>query len=301
MRSQIQSFTDYLQNVKHTAKNTQLSYERDLRKMADYFEEKGITDIRSVTGDDLAAYISHMQDQGKRPSTLSRSIASIKAFYAFLIEQGVLQENIASSLKAPKVEKKLPSVMSLQDVDLLLAQPSGSSDKEIRDKAMLELLYATGIRVSELLSLRLSDLNLKKSYIFVVSSQGRDRAIPITRTARQSLDKYLKNVRSRMLNGKETDVLFVNCSGSAMSRQGFWKIIKFYAKKAGIEADITPNTLRHTFAAHLVSNGANIHAVQEMMGHADFSSTQRYAKIEGVLTEYENAHPREIQDHRADE
>lgn len=292
MRSAVQRFAVYLQDVKKTAKNTQLSYERDLRKMADYFEENGIERAEEITSEDLEAYLAYMQEQGKRPSTLSRSIASIKAFFQFLVEEGTIPENPASSLKAPKVEKRLPAVLSLEDVDALLAQPSGVSDKEIRDKAMLELLYATGIRVSELLALKVSDLNLKKGYV-LVSASGRDRVIPITKAAKKSLDVYLKNVRGRMVS-EDTQLLFVNCSGKAMSRQGFWKIIKYYAKRAGIEADITPNTLRHTFAAHLVNNGANIHAVQEMMGHADFSSTQRYAKIEGVMSEYDKAHPRQL-------
>ena len=293
MRSQIRQFSDYLQNEKHTARNTQLSYERDLRQMADYFEALGITDVRKIEYADLEAYLNHIRAQGKKPSTLSRCVASMKAFFGYLFENGDLDQNPAEHLRAPKVEKKLPSVLSVDDVDRLLAQPSGKSDKEIRDKAMLEVLYATGIRVSELLSLCVPDVNLKKSYVVIRSDHGRDRVIPITKTAKKSIDKYLGDVRDRMLSGSESDLLFVNCSGSAMSRQGFWKIVKYYAKAAGIDADITPNTLRHTFAAHLVGNGANLEAVQEMMGHADLSSTQRYTKIQGVMEEYEKAHPRE--------
>ena len=296
MRNRIGQFIEYLKDVKHTASNTQLSYERDLRKMADYLESRGIRAVADITDEDLVSYIDYLQNEGKRPSTLSRTIASIKSFFQYLMEMGEVSANPAESLKAPKVEKRLPSVMSLDDVDLLLAQPSGSSDKEIRDKAMLELLYATGIRVSELLSVRVQDLNLKKNYVVIFSASGKERDIPITKTAKKALDKYLKGVRDRMVTDVQTDILFVNCSGKPMSRQGFWKIIKSYAKKAGIDADITPNTLRHTFAAHLVHNGANMHAVQEMMGHADFSSTQRYAKLENVISEYEKAHPREMKD-----
>lgn len=292
MREEIKAFADYLQNEKKTAKNTLLSYERDLRKMADYFEQEGKEKLTDLTADDMSGYMEHMKEEGKKASTLSRSVASIKSFYQFMIRRGAVKEDLSAVLKAPRVEKKLPSVLALEDVDVLLAQPSGSSDKELRDKAMLELLYATGIRVSELLALRLDNLNLKKGYITIQASAGRERIVPFTKEARDALNKYLTQVRERLLETEESDILFVNMSGKPMSRQGFWKIIKYYTKRAGIEADITPNTLRHTFAAHLVKNGANLHAVQEMMGHSDFSSTQKYTKIESVREEYEKAHPR---------
>lgn len=292
MREEIKAFADYLQNEKKTARNTLLSYERDLRKMADYFEQKGKENLKELTADDMSGYMEHMKEEGKKASTLSRSVASIKSFYQFMIRKGEVKEDLSAVLKAPRVEKKLPSVLALEDVDVLLAQPSGSSDKEVRDKAMLELLYATGIRVSELLSLKLDNLNLKKGYITIQASGGRERIVPFTKEARDALNKYLTQVRESLLEVEGSDILFVNMSGKPMSRQGFWKIIKYYTKRAGIEADITPNTLRHTFAAHLVKNGANLHAVQEMMGHSDFSSTQKYTKIESVREEYEKAHPR---------
>jgi integrase/recombinase XerD len=292
MREEIKAFADYLQNEKKTARNTLLSYERDLRKMADYFEQKGKENLKELTADDMSGYMEHMKEEGKKASTLSRSVASIKSFYQFMIRKGEVKEDLSAVLKAPRVEKKLPSVLALEDVDVLLAQPSGNSDKEVRDKAMLELLYATGIRVSELLSLKLDNLNLKKGYITIQASGGRERIVPFTKEARDALNKYLTQVRESLLEVEGSDILFVNMSGKPMSRQGFWKIIKYYTKRAGIEADITPNTLRHTFAAHLVKNGANLHAVQEMMGHSDFSSTQKYTKIESVREEYEKAHPR---------
>ncbi len=292
MRDEIKAFADYLQNEKKTAKNTLLSYERDLRKMADYFEQQGKENLKDLTADDMSDYMEHMKEEGKKASTLSRSVASIKSFYQFMIRKGKVTEDLSVVLKAPRVEKKLPSVLALEDVDVLLAQPSGSSDKEVRDKAMLELLYATGIRVSELLNLHLDNLNLKKGYITIQASGGRERIIPFTKEAREALNKYLTQVREGLLEVEGSDIVFLNMSGKPMSRQGFWKIIKYYTKRAGIEADITPNTLRHTFAAHLVKNGANLHAVQEMMGHSDFSSTQKYTKIESVREEYEKAHPR---------
>lgn len=292
MREEIKAFAAYLQNEKKTAKNTLLSYERDLRKMADYFEQQGKENLRDLTAEDMSGYMEHMKEEGKKASTLSRSVASIKSFYQFMIQRGTVTEDLSAVLKAPRVEKKLPSVLALEDVDVLLAQPSGNTDKEVRDKAMLELLYATGIRVSELLSLKLENVNLKKGYITIQASGGRERIVPFTKEAKEALQKYLSQVRERLLEAEGSDILFVNMSGKAMSRQGFWKIIKYYTKRAGIEADITPNTLRHTFAAHLVKNGANLHAVQEMMGHSDFSSTQKYTKIESVRKEYEKAHPR---------
>ncbi len=292
MREEIKAFAAYLQNEKKTAKNTLLSYERDLRKMADYFEQQGKEKLRELTAEDMSGYMEYMKEEGKKASTLSRSVASIKSFYQFMIQRGTVTEDLSAVLKAPRVEKKLPSVLALEDVDVLLAQPSGNTDKEVRDRAMLELLYATGIRVSELLSLKLENVNLKKGYITIQASGGRERIVPFTKEAKEALQKYLSQVRERLLEAEGSDVLFVNMSGKVMSRQGFWKIIKYYTKRSGIEADITPNTLRHTFAAHLVKNGANLHAVQEMMGHSDFSSTQKYTKIESVRKEYEKAHPR---------
>ncbi len=292
MREEIKDFAAYLQNEKKTAKNTLLSYERDLRKMADYFEQQGKEKLRELKAEDMSGYMEYMKEEGKKASTLSRSVASIKSFYQFMIQRGTVTEDLSAVLKAPRVEKKLPSVLALEDVDVLLAQPSGNTDKEVRDRAMLELLYATGIRVSELLSLKLENVNLKKGYITIQASGGRERIVPFTKEAKEALQKYLSQVRERLLEAEGSDILFVNMSGKAMSRQGFWKIIKYYTKRAGIEADITPNTLRHTFAAHLVKNGANLHAVQEMMGHSDFSSTQKYTKIESVRKEYEKAHPR---------
>ncbi len=292
MRKEIEAFSEYLQNTRHMARNTQLSYERDLRKMADYFEEKGILYVSQLNTAVLEEYLEALKGQGRKPSSISRSIASLKAFFQYLLQEKIIGEDPSMPLKAPKVEKKLPSVLKLEDVDRLLAQPGNRSDKEIRDKAMLELLYATGIRVSELLALRLTNLNLKNRFITVPSSSGKERVVPITDQAKKYVTRYLDTARPRMLEDRKSDILFVNCSGKPMSRQGFWKLVKHYASLAGIEADITPNSLRHTFAAHLVKSGANLRAVQEMMGHSDFSSTQRYTKLESVKKEYEKAHPR---------
>ena len=204
-----------------------------------------------------------------------------------------IAQDPAERLKAPKIEKKMPGILTVEEVTLLLNQPSGSSNKEIRDKAMLELLYATGIRVSELISLTMDDINLTSGYIRV-NEGSRERIIPFGSVARQSLKNYLKNARAGMIATENEKVLFTNCSGQPMSRQGFWKVLKQYAKRAGIEEDITPHTLRHSFAAHLVENGADLHSVQEMLGHSDVSTTQIYAKLTSnrIKEVYSKAHPR---------
>ena len=211
----------------------------------------------------------------------------------FLVDEKLLKADISVHLRSPKIEKHLPSIMTSAEVIRLLEQPSGDSPKEIRDKAMLELLYATGIRVSELISLKVSDINLNMNFM-VCRDRGRERIIPFGNAAKKALVRYLDGIRSAMLEKQESDILFVNCSGTPMSRQGFWKLIKSYAKKAGIQSDITPHTLRHSFAAHLVENGADLKSVQEMMGHSDISTTQIYLgmSVNKMRDVYMKSHPR---------
>ena len=199
-------------------------------------------------------------------ATISRNIASIKSFFMFLFKKGVVENDCAEALKPPKIEKRIPEILSVEEVNLLLEQPSKNTPKEVRDKAMLELLYATGMRVSELVNLKLDDVNLTLSYI-VCRDNGNDRVIPIENAARNALENYIKNYRDGMCQGG--DYLFTNLQGTPMTRQGFWKLIKSYAKKAGINKDITPHMIRHSFVSHLVKNGADLKAVQEMIGHSD--------------------------------
>ena len=241
----------------------------------------------------MDAYIDVMGEEQFKPATVSRNIASIKAWVHFLMDEGVLKEDITRKLKVPKIEKKVPEIMTMNEVVTLLEQPVGDSPKEIRDKAMLELLYATGIRVTELISLKMEDLNLQMNYI-ICNDGNKERMIPFGPKARMALIRYMESARDEMLEDAQSHILFVNCSGKAMSRQGFWKLIKYYAKKAGITADITPHTLRHSFAAHLVENGADLRSVQEMLGHSDISTTQIYANLnQNRLREvYKRAHPR---------
>lgn len=293
MQQELQSFIVYLHDVKKTSANTEISYQRDLRKLEQYLERQGVVRADQLTATNLNSYVLYMEKNGFAPSTVSRSIASIKAFAQYLRNNGIIQEDISVSLKAPRIEKKLPGILSVDEVECLLAQPGDKSAKDIRDKAMLELLYATGIRVTELTTLKVSEVNMKYSYI-ECRDNGRERIIPFGKNAKKALERYLGGARISMLKGNDSDILFTNCSGSPMSRQGFWKLIKFYAKKAGINSEITPHTIRHSFAAHLVENGADLHAVQEMMGHSDISTTQLYANLNAgkVREVYAKAHPR---------
>ena len=293
MQKEIDSFISYLHNVKQSSTNTQMSYQRDLKKFMAFCENRGIASVHDLKAQDLETYVNVMGEEQFKPATVSRNIASLKAWVHFLLEEGVLQEDISSTLKVPKIEKKIPEIMSMNEVGTLLDQPSSDNPKEIRDKAMLELLYATGIRVTELISLQLEDLNLQMNYI-TCKDGNKERMIPFGLKAHTALIRYIEFAREKMILDSQSHILFVNCSGKPMSRQGFWKLIKYYAKKAGITADITPHTLRHSFAAHLVENGADLKSVQEMLGHSDISTTQIYANMNhNHLREvYKKAHPR---------
>jgi len=275
MGTEIEAFIDYLEHRKRASKNTVISYRRDLMQLAVYLEGQGIYEASKVTKTCLNSYILYLERQGKATTTISRVLASIKAFFHYEFGEGKIRRDPAELLKTPKIEKKPPVILTVKEVDAFLQQPAGSSAKEIRDKAMLELLYATGIRVSELIGLQVDDVNLTVGFITCRDGQ-KERMIPFGKTATQSLRRYLSDARGKLLKGVESEWLFTNCSGKPMSRQGFWKIVKFYGEKAGIREDITPHTLRHSFAAHLISSGADIQAVQTMLGHADLATTQMY-------------------------
>lgn len=293
MEREVQEYISYLHNVKHTSNNTEMSYKRDLLKVCHFMQERGITSAAAVKEQDLKVYIHALEEQKLAAATVSRNIASIKAFFLYLFSEGKIQNDPALCLKAPKIEKKMPEILTMGEVSALLEQANGDSPKEIRDKAMLELLYATGIRVTELISLKVSDVNLPMHFI-MCRDPHKERMIPFGTQAHDALERYLGGVRAEMVEDKSSEILFANCSGKPMSRQGFWKLIKFYAKKAGITADITPHTLRHSFAAHLVENGADLKSVQEMLGHSDISTTQIYANMNHnrIREVYAKAHPR---------
>ena len=241
----------------------------------------------------LERYIKHLTAQGKSVSTVTRSIASLKSFYTYLLIEGCVASNPAKTITPVKAERKLPQILTNREVDLFLEQPECSDAKGYRDKAMLELLYATGIRVSELINLDLEHLNLSAN-IVRCESRGKERIIPLYPAAVRALSEYVEKIRPQMVESPDESALFVNINGRRMSRQGFWKIIKFYQDKAGIKKDITPHTLRHSFAAHLLENGADLRSIQEMLGHADISSTQIYTQVVGQKLKdvYAKAHPR---------
>lgn len=293
MESAIQAFMSYLHNVKKMSENTRLSYERDLHKFQNFLAELGVCEMSNVSRTNLNSYVLYLEKKKFAPATISRNIASIKAFYHFLYKEKLVDEDISEELKAPKVEKKIPDTLTVAEVDRLLEAPCANTPKELRDKAMLELLYATGIRVSELISLTLPDVNLKMNFV-ICKDGSRERIVPFGNKARKAVLTYLETARGALVTDDKEEVLFVNCSGRPMSRQGFWKLVKFYTNRAGIEAEITPHTLRHSFAVHLLENGADLHSVQEMMGHSDISTTQIYInKNRNRIREvYTKTHPR---------
>ncbi len=295
MENAIQEFIDYLHTNKQTSQNTEISYRRDLRKLASYLEDHGIGAFQDVTRTNLDAYILYMEKKDFASSTISRNVASVRALYQYLFREHVIEDNPAERLKPPRVEKKAPEILTVEEMDRLLSQPDLGMPKGVRDKAMLELLYATGMRVSELIHLQVEDVNLDMGYITCQES-GKERIIPINHASRQALEHYMKEARRELVRDSGAVTLFTNCSGYAMSRQGFWKMLKGYARKAGISREITPHTLRHSFAAHLLQNGADIKSVQEMLGHSDISTTQVYLQLNNskkIRDVYMKAHPRE--------
>ena len=278
MNQDIHNFIQYLHQEKQTSENTEVSYERDLKKMILYLTAHGVDRIDAVTPEVLNSYVIELEQSGLKPATVSRSVASMKAFFHYEELEQRTSADPAFELKAPKVEKKAPTILTAEQTNRLLAQPKDNSAKGLRDKAMLELLYATGIRVSELISLKLTDVNFDTGYITCVDSHKR-RMIKKTTVAKDALVRYIRDGRPQLVKDENSIWLFTNCSGDAMSRQGFWKLIKSYGKRAGIESEITPHMLRHSFAAHLVCSGADLKSVQEILGHSDISTTQMYAHM----------------------
>ncbi|MBU5480832.1 site-specific tyrosine recombinase XerD [Blautia sp. MSJ-19] len=293
MERVIAEFIAYLHESKNTSQNTEISYERDLKKLLRYLQEQGIDDFADVTEIDLQGYLGEIKRENLATSTISRNVASIRALYHYLFKIGSVQTDPSESLKAPRIEKKMPEILSVEEVDRLLKQPVLATPKGIRDNAMMELLYATGMRVSELIHLQLSDVNLQMGYV-ICHDTGKERIIPIGNVSRNAIMQYMEHARGFFVKDKRETSLFTNCSGRSMSRQGFWKVLKGYAEAAGIHKDITPHTLRHSFAVHMLQNGADVKSVQEMLGHSDISSTQIYlgTKVSKMRDVYMKAHPR---------
>ena len=290
----LEVFNKYLIEVKKSSQNTLCSYMRDVRQFGDFMETHTTENIATATEDELTEYIDWLKGNGKSVATVSRAIASLKCMYGVLCDGGYVSENPTGKLTPEKSQPKLPQILTSKEVDLLLEQPSCTDAKGYRDRAMLELLYATGIRVSELIALNISDVNTSAGVVRCAPNTDKERLIPLYSTAVKALNEYIEFVRPQMIALPTEQALFVNVSGERMSRQGFWKIIKSYQQKAHIEKTITPHTLRHSFAAHLLENGADLHSIQEMLGHSDISSTQIYSQLvkKQLKDVYNKAHPR---------
>lgn len=282
----------FLEEEKHSSDNTVSSYLRDVHQYSQWLETEALFLEQAARGD-IERYIRHLTSLGKSNATVIRSLASLKSFYSFLQGRGVVSANPAKGITLEKEARKLPQILTGKEVELFLEQPDPHDAKGCRDKAMLELLYATGIRVSELINLNVENLNLSAGFLRCVN-QKRERVIPLYPTAVRALADYIEHVRPQIIERPDERALFVNMNGSRMSRQGFWKIIKHYQELAGIQKDITPHTLRHSFAAHLLENGADLRSIQEMLGHADISSTQIYTLVinQKLKDVYNKAHPR---------
>ena len=289
----LQQFMAHLEIERRLAKNSIESYQRDINAYLRFLESKLVGDIRQVKEEDVAQYLYDLKDQGKAPSTISRNIASIRSFHLYLVREKVTLTDPTQMFVSPKVEKKLPCILSIQEVEALMSAPDLTTAAGLRDKAMLELLYASGARVSELLSVNLDEINLTLGY-FKCTNNTRERIIPLGKYALETLQQYITKGRTHFVKQLVQEALFLNQHGKRLSRQGFWKLIKKYAEKAQIRIDITPHTLRHSFAAHLLENGADLRSVQEMLGHADISTTQIYTQVvKPKLREvYAKAHPR---------
>ena len=290
----IQAYENYLTKEKLASSNTVCSYIRDVRQYADWLQRHADINLAGSSQQQIKEYLQFLQDQGKSGATASRALASLKNFYSYLVASGSLERSpIGGDIHVQRGEKKLPQILSGKEVELLLAQPSCVDAKGYRDKAMLEVMYATGIRVTELIDLNVDDVNLELGVIKCGGTK-KSRVIPLYPAALRALGSYIKDVRTAMISDPTDQALFVNVNGVRMSRQGFWKILKYYQSKAGIEKDITPHTLRHSFAVHLLENGADLGSLQELMGHSDISSTQMYTHMvnQKIKTVYEKCHPK---------
>ena len=279
MEQLVDGFILYLQTVKKTSDNTIKSYKRDLLKMVSYMNERGLTDISDYTQDRLHAYVATLSEQHLSANSIIRHHSSVKAFFRYLLENGNIDENPAETLKAPKASKKQPRVLSSYEVETFLSQDFSNDGKGKRDKALLEIMYATGLKASEIVELKLSNIDMSLNCVRL----GADRVVPYGKKAKEALDEYLLHARTELLGERlsQEDRVFVNYKGEPMSRQGLWKLIKTYAGRAGIDSDISPYTLRHSFAVHLLDNGADTTAVKEMMGYTDEATLAKYSGKRG--------------------
>ena len=292
MEKQINNFLEFIKEDKKLSENTLQSYKRDLVQFENYTNSNRLNFLK-ITEENMKEYFSHLQEDGKKTSTISRNVASIRSFYQYLVRNKKIKKDPTDRIQSPKVEKKAPSVLSSQEVALLLEQPKDVDLKGTRDKAMLEFAYATGMRVTEIISLDIDNVNLKEGVV-VCKTGSRQRNIPLGSLSLKALAEYIENSRPILIKDENIKALFVNTNGKRLTRQGFWKIVKYYKEQAHITKDITPHVLRHSFATHLLQNGADLKSIQTMLGHSDISSTQVYMQFqdESIKNIYKHAHPR---------
>jgi integrase/recombinase XerD len=290
----LQSFVRYLEE-RRLAVNTLQSYERDVQQFLHHLSSEGIDSVQAVSKAHISAYLYKLKRLGRASSTVTRSIVSIRAFFQYMVVSRRVDRDPSQQLEAPKQEKRLPNVLAVDEVEQLLEAPDVETPHGMRDKAMLELLYATGMRVTELIMLNTDSVHTELGYVRCLAGNGKERIVPLGKVASLWLDRYVRSMRSRLIKPSDRETsLFVNHLGGRLTRQGFWKIIKKYAREAKITKEITPHTLRHSFAAHMVENGADLRAIQELLGHADLSTTQKYALMGKMRLKdvYEQTHPR---------
>ena len=292
MEKQLKQFFDFLQNEKKLSNNTLQSYKRDLTQFETYLKDNK-KNYSKLKTEDIREYIQYLHENGKKASTISRGLASIRSFYQYEVKNRKIKVDPTEGIQSPKIEKRVPSVLTSKEVELLLDQPKNVDLKGTRDKAMLEFAYATGMRVTEIISLDIDDVNLEEGYV-VCKTGEKQRTIPLGTMSLKALKDYIENARDILIKNEKEQSLFVNINGKRLTRQGFWKIIKYYKEQAHITKDITPHVLRHSFATHLLQNGADLKAIQSMLGHSDISSTQVYMQFqnEGIKNVYRKAHPR---------
>ena len=292
MEKQIKLFLEFLENDKKLSSNTLQSYKRDITQYQEYIDKNGLNYLK-IDNEDIDKYFESLKALNKKTSTISRNLATIRSFYQFLLRTKKIKKDPTIGVQSPKVEKKVPSILTSKEVELLLEQPKNIDLKGIRDKAMLEFAYATGMRVTEIISLDITDVNLEQSYV-VCNAGTKKRNIPLGSLSLKALKDYIEKARPILIKDDNVTALFVNINGKRLTRQGFWKIVKFYKEQAHITKEITPHVLRHSFATHLLQNGADLKAIQTMLGHSDISSTQVYMQFqnENLKDIYKKAHPR---------
>ena len=292
MEKQIKLFLGYLKDDKKLLENILESYKRDIMQYEQYLDNNNIK-YDKVNKEEIDNYMKHLNEIGKKSSTISRNLATIRSFYQYLLKSKKIKNDPTMNIESPKIEKKAPSILTSQEVELLLSQPKDVDLKGIRDKAMLEFAYATGMRVTEIISLDLDDVNLEEG-IVVCRNGVKKRNIPLGQISLKALKEYIEDARPILIKNENDKALFVNINGKRLTRQGFWKIVKYYKEQAHIAKDITPHVLRHSFATHLLQNGADLKAIQVMLGHSDISSTQVYMQFqdEGIKDIYKKTHPR---------